>query len=290
MLQSMTACGRGAIDEEGAHFVIEIQSVNRKHLDIQIHLPRTLSFFEAEIRSLIAKKLTRGQVSLRVMASFHHNAPYKVMPNMALAEEIKRAWDEVGAHLGTEGFKPEFLISTTDILSVEFSADHEKRIWNVLKKGLLKALEELNHMKLQEGSALKEDFSCRLVKIEKLLSEIESQSLEAPSKWKEKILERLASFRKEEEIQERIAREVALMLEKIDITEEIVRFRSHIDQFRGYMKKEGVFGKTLEFILQEFGREINTIGSKCQDALILQLVIEVKSEIEKMKEQVQNVE
>lgn len=290
MLKSMTACGRGMIEENGAHFVVEIQAVNRKHLDIQVHLPRTLSFLEADIRSRVAKEILRGQVSIRISASFYETPPYKVIPNLALAEEMKKAWDEVGERLGTKGFSLEFLLDSPEILSVEFSISEEKKVWHVLEKALNEATSQLILMKVKEGHSLFQDFSKRLELVESLVKLIEIKSVDAPLKWRKKVTERLQELGQGLEADERLLREVALLAEKGDITEECVRFHSHVRQYRDYMEKEGAFGKTLEFILQELGREINTIGSKSQDVEISRHVIEVKSELERMREQVQNVE
>ncbi|MCB1113183.1 MAG: YicC family protein [Chlamydiia bacterium] len=290
MIKSMTACGRGVAEDKGAHLVVEIQTVNRKHLDIQIHLPRTLSFFEADLRHDIAKAVARGQVSVRVSALFHQEAPYKVMPNLALAEEIKAAWDEVGKRLGTEGFKEEFLSHTPDFLSVEFSKDKEPWVRKLLLEALQKALSDVHHMKAEEGKAIKRDFSDRLELISETVKKIETLSKGQDKRWKERIEVRLKEVQGGLDLDERIARELALMADKYDITEEGVRFQSHVAQFKSFIDKPGAYGKTLEFILQELGREINTMGSKCQDADISMLVIIVKSELEKMREQVQNVE
>lgn len=290
MLRSMTAYGRGVVDQPGAHYAVEIQSVNRKHLEIQTHLPRILSFIENDVRSTVSEHISRGQISIRVQASFHDKAPYKVVPNFALAEQIKKGWDEIGEKLGIKGFSLEFLLSSPDIVSIEMTSEDEEGVKSDLLNALKLALEALITMKEREGVALVADFQQRLETIESGITMIMTKSLEHPEKWRKKIEERLSEIGKSLELDERVAREVALLAEKVDITEECVRFQSHIAQFREFVMKRGVFGKTLEFILQELGREINTIGSKSQDVEISRTVIVVKSELEKMREQVQNVE
>jgi uncharacterized protein (TIGR00255 family) len=290
MIKSMTACGRGVAESQGAHIVVELQAVNRKHLDIQVHLPRTLSFFETKVRTLLGSLVVRGQISVRISASFSDKAPYKVLPNLALAEEVKKAWNELGKRIGGEGFKPEYLTALPEIISVEFSREEEEWLWTTLSQAIEKALHELNKMKEEEGKTLYHDFLHRLELIETHLQKIERLSVGGKERLRVKLESRLREVLLEEQIDERSAREMALIADKIDITEELVRFRSHTAQIKAYLVKQGAFGKTLEFLLQELGREINTLGAKSPDADITGEVILVKTEIERMKEQVQNVE
>lgn len=286
----MTAFGRGAIDFEGIHFTVEIQSVNRKHLEIQVVLPRMLSLLETEVRSTVAATLFRGQISLRIQAVFHKESPYRFQPNLPLAIELKKAWDAIGTALGEKGFTLEILKESPDILVAELDESELSR----LKRGLVCALEtslkELIGMKEKEGQALYSDFTRRLETLHKGIAFIEKQSIGACDKWRKKLVARIQEVVSLPENDERLLKEIALMAERLDITEECVRFQSHIVQFRDTLEQSGAVGKTLEFILQELGREINTIGSKSQDVEISKRVIEIKAELERMREQVQNVE
>lgn len=288
MIKSMTACGRGIQEKGGDHVVVEVQTVNRRHLDISVHLPRTLSFFDTAIRSAVAKRISRGQVTIRVSAQFQGSAPYKVIPNLALADEIKEAWDILGKRLNTEGFKEEFLIHTPDILSVEFQAEEE--VETLILNALNKALDEMDLMKEKEGKAIAKDFRERLDFISDELELLKTESVGSKTIWQEKIEARLKEIMKGEELDERVHKELLLMADKYDVTEEIVRFGSHIEQFKTFLSTKGAYGKTIEFLLQEMGREINTIGSKSQEARMTKHVISVKAELEKLREQVQNVE
>lgn len=290
MLRSMTAFGRGALDYEGMHFAVEIQSVNRKHLEIQIHLPRTLSILETEVRSRVANEVFRGQILVRVQVVFHGKSPYRFQPNLPLAKEIKRAWDEIGEALGEKAFSSDALLASPDVLVSEIDEHEIKNIKGGLEQAIEKCLNELIHMKEKEGRAIEEDFLPRLKAMENKVLFIEELSKGAPEKWRKKILSRIEEIASLTETDERLLKEIALMAERLDITEECVRFRSHVMQFKDVMHQKGAVGKTLEFILQELGREINTIGSKCQDVEISKTIIEVKGEIEKIREQVQNVE
>ena len=286
----MTAYGRGALDFEGVHVVVEIQSVNRRHLEMQVHLPRMFGVLETEVRRRVSEEVLRGQILVRVQLVFHGNAPCKFFPNLPLAREMKRAWDEVGEALGEKGFHWEALMDAPDILVAELDEVELERLKKGLDQALTMALRELVAMKEKEGKALTQDFLPRLAMIEAQLEAIKKKAVGAPERWRTKLRERIEEVIKLPENDDRLLKEIALMVERSDITEECVRVRLHVEHFREALKSKGAVGKTLEFILQELGREINTLGSKSQDGDISRCVIEVKSELEKIREQVQNVE
>lgn len=293
MLKSMTAYGRSNVKMEIGHIVVEIQSVNRKYLEITVQLPKELQHFDIEIKKWVTPYIARGTVNIKISASFESKVPYTVRPNLPLAMQMKRAWDEIARHLQVNGteFDLSLLAEEDDILIIDENRDNEEVYREALKKAVESALKGFTHMKTHEGLLLQHDIAGRLVKILQVMKLIEERTPHATQKYREKLIARLEEILPGHiENEERILREVAVFAEKIDITEEITRFYCHITRFEELMESEGAVGKTLEFILQELSREINTIGNKSSDMDIVRHVIDIKSELERIREQIQNIE
>ncbi|CUI17003.1 conserved hypothetical protein [Candidatus Protochlamydia naegleriophila] len=294
MLKSMTAFGRANFNTEMGHFTVEIQSVNRKFLEINVQLPRELSYFDVEIKKWLQPYITRGQVTVKVMASFEGKAPFIVVPNLALARQIKEAWSTIAKQLELDGesIDLELLSQSEDILRFEENRHEEENYRQILKQVLDQAVAGFMQMKFQEGDVLLGDMLSRSEKIRQAMKIIEERTPYATKKYREKLMARLEDLLPEHvENEERILREVALFAEKIDIAEEITRFFCHLTRFEERIQgSDSSVGKTLEFILQELGREVNTIGSKSSDIEIARLVIDIKSELERIREQIQNIE
>lgn len=294
MLKSMTAYGRASLHSDVGDFVIEIQSVNRKFLEVNTSLPKELNSFEIELKKWLLPHISRGQISLKVSVSYENASPVIVHPNLPLARQIKHAWDEIiqDLHLKNESFNFSLLANVEDILLFEQNVQEEDRYRDVLKQALELALEKFVHMKTQEGAILQADILERLQRIEQWMRVIEQKTPSAVTKYREKLLSRLEELLPGSiENEERILREVAIFAEKIDIVEEVTRFFCHLNHFRELLQSEATsIGKTLEFVLQELNRETNTIGSKSSDLEIARGVIDIKSELERIREQVQNVE
>lgn len=294
MLKSMTAYGRGIFNAPIGQFVIEIQSVNRKHLEIQVMLPRELSQFDVELKKWLASYVARGQVSVKVNAAFHGPVPFVVRPNLPLARQIRDAWDEIAKDLNVEmpNFDLALLKGTEGLLSFEENRDEEENYRQVLKQAFEKALKGFIQMKEQEGSVLQNDMIGRLKKMGQEMKLIEGKTPFATSRYREKLIARLEEILPGRiENEERILREVALFADKIDITEEITRFNCHLTHFEELIhSKELSVGKTLEFLVQELNREVNTIGSKSSELEIARAVIDIKTELERIREQIQNIE
>lgn len=292
MLKSMTAYGRAHAESEGAHFIIELQSLNRKHLEVQLHLPKVLTSLETEMRKKVQKIISRGQVNVRVQASFHDKSPYKIRANIALAKQLQTGWNDIAESLKLpEGdtFKLKFLTHVSDIFTVETNETLPENILGALWEAWEKAARAFNFMREKEGEVISNDMKERLENIRKYLEIIEQNQKNSPEKYRAKILDRLKEIVPGAEVDERIFREIALFAEKVNIDEECLRLKSHISQYEEKLAQE-TQGKSLEFLIQEMSREANTIGSKSQDLSISMAVIEIKSELEKMREQVQNVE
>lgn len=294
MLKSMTAFGRASFQNEMGQFTIEIQSVNRKFLEINVQLPRELSYFDVEIKKWLQSFILRGQVSVKVMASFEGKSPFIVVPNLALAKQIKEAWSTIAKQLELDQgvIDLKLLSQSEDILLFEENRHEEENYRHVLKQVLDQAVTRFMQMKSLEGAVLQSDILARSEKIRHAIAIIEERTPYATKKYREKLMGRLEELLPEHvENEERILREVALFAEKIDIAEEITRFSCHLIRFEEVVQgADSSVGKTLEFILQELGREVNTIGSKSSDIEIARLVIDIKSELERIREQIQNIE
>ena len=294
MLKSMTAYARSSYKSEVGEFVIELQSVNRKHLEVQVSIPTEFACFEIQLKKWLHPFVARGQVSLKISVSYENTSPIIVNPNLPLARQIKRAWDEIGNDLDLppREFDLSLLASVEGILLFEENLQEEDRYLHVLKAALDLAIEKFVKMKAQEGSVLQLDILERTQKIYQYMKVIEKKAPFATKKYREKLLARLEElFPGNIENEEKILREVAVFAEKVDIAEEITRFFCHLTHFEELINSESsTIGKTLEFVLQELNREVNTVGSKASDLDIARGVIDIKSELERIREQIQNVE
>lgn len=294
MLKSMTAYGRASFQSKVGHFVAEIQSVNRKFLEINAQLPKELSRFDAELKKWILSHVSRGNITLKIWASFDEMIPVVVHPNLPLARQLKKAWDLIAEELNVPltQFDLSLLSSEEELITFEENLQDENLYRNALKSVVELAMQGFLQMKKAEGSVLQEDISERLSKTRIWVKAIEVKAPSAPAKYREKLIARLEEFLVGSNIEheERILREVAIFAEKVDITEEVIRFFCHLNHAEELLNSNESVGKTLEFVLQELGREINTIGSKSSDLEIARLVIDIKSELERIREQIQNVE
>jgi len=287
----MTAYGRAAIETPFGQWVIEIHSINRKMLDISIHLPRELLRFDTEIRKWITEAISRGQITVRVNSSFEGAA----QASYSVLSALKQFWEKIAKDLGynpKEAVDLAFLTQQMHFLPQEVSKDQESQLLSALKQGVQETLKALIQMKEKEGGALEKDVEMRLKLIESTLAKISRRSPEVVERSREKMREKMKEIIPVlSEMEARLAQEVALLAEKLDITEELTRLDSHLQQFFERLKSgEKALGRTLDFLVQEMHREINTIASKSADAGISQEAITVKSELEKIREQIQNIE
>lgn len=295
MLKSMTAYGRATLSTRRGRFVAEIQSVNRKHLEINTFLPPELMRFDRDVRSLIGAKVFRGQVTVKLLVQFDDATPIVVTPNLPLARQLKQAWDAIADDLQLEAsqrFTLRMLVKEPGILLYGEELKDETLFLKDISEVIDSALQHFLEMRVTEGAALEKDIADRLSHLKKYVEKIAELAPNAPEKYRQKLRERL-----EEVIagavdnEERILREVCLFAERVDITEEVIRFRSHLKQCEEMLHSDkGAIGKTLEFLLQELNREVNTIGSKASDAEVTKYVVAIKSELERIREQIQNVE
>ncbi|MDD5773832.1 MAG: YicC family protein [bacterium] len=292
MIHSMTGYGRGIAKYNGADLVIELRSVNRSSLEISSRFPQDYQFLELVIRKIIQKKLFRGQINVSIQEGIKNkNNVFKV------DEEVFGETYAVFNKLKKK-FKMESNISFGDILRIEgvvikeTPKENQKALTNAAEKALNTALDNLINMRIEEGKSLCKDMLNRIEIINSILKGINKIVPDALEKYKKSLEYKMKSLMPEGiKIDDaRFYTELAIYAEKVDITEEIVRLESHINLFKDTLEKNNSIGKKLDFILQEMNREANTMGSKASDSSLTKEVINIKNEIEKIREQVQNVE
>lgn len=291
MIKSMTGYGRASSSSDAGEITIEIKSVNHRFRDISSKLPSKLSFLDSQIRKEIEKVVTRGKVDTFI--SFDNKGESIALEvNLPLAKEYYRVVTNLKKELALDSdITLSQLASLKDIIKSSEVPLDEASMRDLLFPVLSQALASLDDMRLKEGETLKKDLLDRLSAIAGLSKEIESRQPEQTRIYAEKLMKRVGDLSEGIEIdQSRIAQEVAIMAEKSDVTEEVVRLDSHLNQFRELLDSGESIGRKLDFLIQEMNREINTIGSKSNDAEISREVVEMKAEVEKIREQVQNIE
>lgn len=288
----MTAYGKGQVDNEIGRILLELQSINRKHLEINLNLPRELTSFDPEIREWIKPYIARGQVLLKATLSQSAAIP-KVSLNLPLIKEYKTACQQLSDYFKSASADSVFMqliLQQPQIFNFEVKEAGEG-LRNLLKTAFDEAIAQFQSMRIQEGQALLIDLKKRLSLIEDSLEQILPIVEKAPKKYEEKLIKRLEEISANKEITDpRILMEVALFADKIDVSEEIIRFQSHLLQFYNFLNTDEPIGKTLEFLLQEMFREINTMNNKIGDVKGVQLCLGIKGELEKIREQIQNLE
>lgn len=291
MVRSMTGFGRGSAQSETHRFAVEIRSVNHRFLDIAVRLPREYAAFEEKIRRVVAKAIERGRVDLTVRVDRLTPAVTAVHVDTQLAHAYYEALKELRKSLRLPGsIDIDLLIGLPDVLRVEQGEEDLDALWPLLERALSCALEELVAMREAEGAVLARDLERRAAAVEDRVAAIEARAPEVVREYHRRLVARLEEWGLGTVDPERVAAEVALMAERSDVAEECVRLRSHCRQFREALGTKGAVGRRLEFLVQEMHREVTTIGSKAGDLTISGLVVDIKAELEKMREQVQNVE
>ncbi|MDD6905615.1 MAG: YicC family protein [Finegoldia magna] len=291
-MKSMTGFGSSSLELEDCSIDIEIKSVNNRYLDFNFSMPSYLNFMLEDMKSLIKNKLKRGRVDVYIKIKKYQLSVDSVDINYELAQKIKEKLDSLNQKLDmTSDINVRDLVKYDDVMSFTYKdLDNEFLHDNILKV-LGEAVNKIYSMRSIEGENLMEDLSSNLSKIEEQISKISSLTENSVKEYSENLFNKISELLDEEKIdKDRMYLEVALMADKVDINEELKRFDSHIVQFKSAMDMKDCIGRKLDFIIQEMNREINTISSKSNDESISVCVIEVKSLIEKLREQVQNIE
>nr|WP_239534124.1 YicC/YloC family endoribonuclease [Thalassobacillus pellis] len=289
----MTGYGRETAEIEGTRLTIEVRSVNHRFLDISAKMPRTFLFLEDKMKKLIKNDISRGRVDVYVTMEGEGITERSLKVDWDLLEQYINQLKVVKGHYGLTGdVSVDIVTKLEDLFTVQETDQHQDELQQMLLDSLQKAVGKLVDMRKDEGDALRDDLKARLGEVRNFVNQLEDRRELVIDTYKNRIKSRIQEYVRESfQIEDsRIMQEVALLAEKGDITEEITRLHSHIDQFSSTLGKQQSIGRQLDFIVQEMHREVNTIGSKSNDAKISEWVVSLKSEIEKMKEQVQNVE
>lgn len=292
MVLSMTGYGRARLTLHGRDITVEIKSVNSRYFEYSSRLPRGYSFLEDKLKKLVNGKIARGKAELN-LTIVNVEAPDTVItPNVELARQYKAAMDEMARQLGMRNdVTLSGLCRFPDMFSAVHAEADEAELWQDVQAVATAALENFVAMRAAEGAKLREDVLARLCTLEKDVGVIEQTSAARVQKYTDKLYARLKELLDGRDIDDaRILTEAAIFADKTAVDEETVRLRSHIRQYRDILALSEPVGRKLDFLTQELNRETNTIGSKCNELDITRVVVEVKGEIEKIREQIQNLE
>ena len=291
-MNSMTGYGRGEAARGGAKFTVEISTVNRKQAELSLYLPRELDALESRARDEINTKVSRGRIAARVQWVNKSGERAQVEIDRNLAKEYSKEYRKLATDLKLGGeVSLDTILRAPGVLQTSEEELDVESLWAPLRKAVRAALKELLAMRSREGANLKMDLQKRIEALQKSVQAVKRQAPKTVRRHREALLDRLNQSGLDLKLDdERVLKEVALFADRIDITEELTRLESHFGQFADYAKAKGPVGRTLDFLSQEMNREVNTIGSKANDPVISRLVVTMKSELEKFREQVQNVE
>ncbi|MBE6712209.1 MAG: YicC family protein [Ruminococcaceae bacterium] len=292
MLKSMTGYGRCSDCIDGFEISFEIRSVNNRYLDTNIRLPRIYGYLEEKIKKAIQKKAARGKVDAFLTVERPAGEATEIVLDEALAAQYVGALRKIAEN---HGLRDDISVSSvarfSDIFSKKVKEDDADAVWNAVEPVVEKALDAFLTMREKEGENLFRDLDARLDRMEQILESIKAHSAEALGEYRDKLEARLQEYLADTQIdQSRLLTEVGIIADKIDTGEEITRLASHIDQFRKLIRQDTPSGRTMDFLTQELNREVNTIGSKCSQLAVTSLVIDAKNEIERIREQIQNIE
>lgn len=290
---SMTGYGKGEHNDGKRIITAEIKTINNRYCDINIKTPRHLRFFDDNIRKILKNSVQRGRIDVYINIDYLSESDTVIVPNLCLAKQYKSAIDEIKAELDINSdVSLDTIIKFQDVLVAREDNDDEEELRLCVESAMNNAVENLVKMRAIEGEQLKADIGSGMDKILVLMNEIEKNSEtiveDYRAKFETRIKELLGSSHELDE--NRLYNEIVIYADKSDINEEIVRFKSHMSQLGNVLDEGGAVGRKLDFIIQESNREINTIGSKVGNLEIIQMVIEIKNVLEKIREQIQNIE
>lgn len=291
-LLSMTGYGSAKGSVEGQEITVELKSVNNRYLDCSVRLPRNFLFAEDTVKQAVSAGVSRGKVDVFVSAQASQDSGTVVSVNEELARGYRDAVARIAETLGLEsGLNAFSLARFPDVLTAERRELDKDKAAAALSEITAKAVEEFNAMREREGERLRRDMLGKLETIERLVSVVEERSPQTVKEYRERLEARLRDILADRSLDEqRVITEAAIFADRTAVDEETVRLRSHIAQFRTMLEEGSPIGRKMDFLVQEFNRESNTIGSKCSDASLAKVVVDLKSEIEKIREQLQNVE
>ena len=292
MIKSMTGFGRCEVQKDSRKFTVELKSVNHRYLDVNIRMPKKLNFFETAIRNLLKSYANRGKVDIFITYEDLSQAQVAVKYNAVLAGEYLKYLKQMEEEFGLENdIRVSTLSRYPEVFTMEEQSEDEEELWNGLKEALVGAFGQFVQTRQTEGENLKRDILAKLDRLNELTAHIEERSPQIVSEYRAKLEEKMKELLADTQIEEsRIAAEVILFADKICTDEEVVRLKSHISHMRNTLDEKDEIGRKLDFIAQEMNREANTILSKANDIEVSDYAISLKTEIEKIREQIQNIE
>lgn len=293
MAISMTGFGRGEYKNDNYHFTVECRTINHKYVDINTRLPRKISFLEDKIRNVVKDYIKRGRVDLYIKLDLVGSEDVNLKFDEKLASQYVNILNNIKSTFDlNDDITVMNIAKFPDIIKCEEKEEDADLLWEMLKLALEESLKNLKEMRCEEGIKLSNDIDTRCDLLKDYIEDIEKYSYNVVNEYKEKLNSRIAEILENPSLidENRLAQEVAIYADKCSITEEIVRFKSHIIQLKKAIHKDESIGRKIDFLIQEMNRETNTIGSKSSDLNITNLVVEVKSELEKIREQIQNIE
>ena len=293
MISSMTGYGRGQCTSDGMDVTVEIKSVNHRYYEFSARTPRNYLFLEEKLKSFFAQGISRGKVECFVQITTLDDENINVSANIPLAKSYLAALREISENLGVSAeVSANALARYNDVLEIKKAEVDEEKVWNTVKTAAEDALKGMIAMRQAEGEKLKNDVLSRLDFISEKVSMIEERSPETVKEYSQKLLTRMREALGDNiHIDEqRILTEAAIYADKVAVAEETVRLSSHMSQLKLFLVSDEAIGRKMDFLVQEMNREANTIGSKAQDVEIARAVLDIKAEIEKIREQIQNIE
>lgn len=292
MVTSMTGYGRARSAADGREITIEIKSVNSRYFEYSSRMPRAYAFLDDKMKQHLAGRLARGKVEVALSVINTGVADSVVTVNEALAESYLTALHSIAEKLGVrEDVSAVSIAKFPDVLTLAKAEEDEEALWNSVLSVLAEATDRFIAMRAGEGERMTADITSRLSFLEESVGKIEATSGERVQKYTDRLYEKLKTLLEDRAVDEsRILTEAAIFADKTAVDEETVRLRSHIQQYREILAAGGPVGRKLDFLTQELNRETNTIGSKCQELTITRMVVDMKAEIEKIREQIQNLE
>lgn len=292
MIKSMTGFGRGHKVLNGRDITVEIRSVNHRYYEFSSRLPRSLNYVEERLKSLLQGRISRGKVEVSVLLNNVEAADEKITINRDVVREYIEALRSVKGEFGlTDDLSLSNVLRIPDAFTVVKTETDEEQLWEDIKSTAEEALEHFISMRENEGARMKQDVLSRLAKIEEWVGVVETRSPQVVEDYRKRLYDKMCEVLSSSNIDEnRILLEAGIFSEKTAVDEEMVRLRSHIAQFRSMLESGEPVGRKLDFLVQEMNRETNTIGSKVQDIEVTRIVVDQKSEIEKIREQIQNIE
>jgi len=290
-MRSMTGYGRHAVQQDGREATVELKSVNHRYLDFGFRLPRDMQYLEGDMRSQISAALSRGRVDVVLTYVNHRGDARQVSADMALAQTYHKAFKRLKKDLSLSGgLRFADLAAAPGVLTVTQAAEDEQMVAALVQQALAGALDALIASREREGAAMQADMQGIARQLEDIHQQIAALAPQQPERYAQRLTERLKQLRPEEIDPQRLAQEVALFADRCAVDEELARLRAHLDSLNALLGDSQPLGRRLDFLVQEMNREVNTIGSKTSELAITQLVLDAKNALEKLREQLQNVE